>query len=43
MIEIGTKIKTLRLERSMTQAQLAQKLGISVQAISKWESGVSQT
>ncbi len=41
MIEIGTKIKTLRLSRSMTQAQLAQKLGISVQAVSKWESGTN--
>jgi len=38
---IGTKIKALRLAASMTQAQLAQKLGVSVQAVSKWESGVN--
>ncbi len=41
MIDIGTKIKTLRLSQSMTQAQLAQKLGVSVQAVSKWESGTN--
>ncbi len=41
MIDIGTKIKTLRLSRSMTQAELAQKLGVSVQAVSKWESGTN--
>ncbi len=41
MIDIGSKIKTLRLSRSMTQAQLAQKIGVSVQAVSKWESGTN--
>ena len=40
---IGTRIKQLRLAASMTQEQLAQGLGISAQAVSKWESGVSQT
>ncbi len=38
MMEIGTRIKALRLSHSMTQAQLAEKLGVSVQAVSKWES-----
>lgn len=38
---IGTRIKQLRLTASMTQEQLAQKLGISAQAVSKWESGVN--
>lgn len=37
-IEIGTKIKALRLSASMTQEQLAEKLGVSAQAVSKWES-----
>ncbi len=41
LIDIGAKIKTLRMSHSMTQAQLAQKLGLSVQAISKWESGTN--
>ena len=39
--EFGKRIKALRLSRSMTQEQLAQKLGISPQAVSKWESGTN--
>ncbi len=42
-IDIGGKIKALRLSHSLTQEQLAQKLGVSAQAVSKWESGISQT
>lgn len=38
---IGTRIKQLRLAASMTQEQLAQRLGVSAQAVSKWESGVN--
>ena len=38
---IGTRIKSLRLGASMTQEQLAQKLGVSAQAVSKWESGTN--
>ncbi len=40
-IDIGAKIKTLRQVHSMTQEQLAQQLGVSAQAVSKWESGVN--
>lgn len=40
-IQIGPKIKSFRLAKSMTQEQLAQKLGVSAQAVSKWESGVN--
>ena len=39
--EFGNRIKSLRLSRSMTQEQLAQKLGVSAQAVSKWESGTN--
>lgn len=39
--EIGSKIKTLRLAAAMTQEQLAQKLSVTPQAVSKWESGAS--
>ena len=39
-IQIGPKIRSFRLARSMTQEQLAQKLGVSAQAVSKWESGI---
>lgn len=40
-IHLGSRIKQLRLSRSMTQEQLAQKLGLTAQAISKWESGTN--
>ncbi len=40
-INIGTKIKTMRLASSMTQEQLANRLGVSAQAVSKWESGTN--
>lgn len=36
-MNIGTNIYTLRKENKITQAQLAEKLGVSEQAISKWE------
>ncbi len=36
-MNIGTNIYTLRKEKKITQAQLAEKLGVSDQAISKWE------
>ena len=38
---IGEKIYTLRTQNGMTQEQLAEKMGVSRQAISKWESDVS--
>ncbi|MBR7178690.1 MAG: helix-turn-helix domain-containing protein [Oscillospiraceae bacterium] len=38
---IGNRIKQLRLAASMTQEQLANSLGVSAQAVSKWESGVN--
>ena len=38
---IGEKIYTLRTKSGMTQEQLAEKMGVSRQAISKWESDVS--
>jgi transcriptional regulator with XRE-family HTH domain len=40
-IEIGKKIKILRLQKGMTQEELASKLNISSQAISKWENNVT--
>ncbi len=42
-MNIGTNIYTLRKEKKITQAQLAEKLGVSEQAISKWENDVSHT
>lgn len=37
MSYIGDNIKKLRKERRMTQEQLATRLGVSYQAVSKWE------
>lgn len=36
---IGSTIRQYRKELGLTQAQLAQKVGVSVQAVSKWETG----
>ena len=38
---IGSNIKKLREERGITQAQLAERLGVSFQAVSKWECGTT--
>lgn len=38
---IGDKIKELRKEQNMTQENLAEKLNVSRQTISKWESNIS--
>jgi len=38
---IGKRIMTLRKSRGMTQDQLAEKLGVSPQAVSKWENDIS--
>ena len=37
----GALLRRLRLEKQMTQRQLAQLLCISEQAVSKWERGLS--
>lgn len=36
-MQIGINIYTLRKEKKITQAQLAEKLGVSEQSVSKWE------
>lgn len=41
MQKIGRKIATLRKEKNMTQMELADRLGISFQAVSNWERGNS--
>jgi len=38
-IRVGSKIAYLRKQNGLTQEELAEKLGITAQAISKWENG----
>lgn len=40
-MEIGTKIKEFRLQKSITQEALGKELNVSPQAVSKWESGTT--
>jgi len=40
-IRIGNQITCLRKQNKLTQDELAEKLGVSVQSISKWENGHS--
>ena len=41
MFNLGEKIVNLRKENNITQEELANKLNVSRQSISKWESGLS--
>jgi len=38
---IGRRIKELRLSKRLTQDELADQLGITAQAVSKWETGIT--
>lgn len=40
MVDFGNMLKTLRLRKNMTQAQLAQKLGLTKSVISAYETGL---
>lgn len=42
MISIGNTIKTLRKAKGVTQEEVARKLGVSYQAVSKYENEVVQ-
>lgn len=40
-MNIGNKIKKLRKQRGITQEQLAESIGVSFQAVSKWENNIA--
>ncbi|MBR3789260.1 MAG: helix-turn-helix transcriptional regulator [Clostridia bacterium] len=40
-MNIGNKIKKLLKLRGITQEQLAESIGISFQAVSKWENNIA--
>ena len=39
MVNIGEKLKSLRLEKNLTQKQIADRIGLAVSAVSSYESG----
>lgn len=41
-MQLGEKMKQLRMARNLTQDQLAEKLFVSRQTVSKWELGINQ-
>ena len=42
MKEIGSSLETIRLKNGLTQKEMAKKLNVSYQTISKWELNKSQ-
>lgn len=41
MVKLGEKIKRLRKEKNISQEVLAENLGVTFQAVSKWENGAT--
>lgn len=42
-MRLSEKIVQLRKEQGLSQEELAERLGLSRQAVSRWESGVSHS
>ena len=43
MRKVGGRIAALRRGKGLTQEQLGDRLGVTFQAVSKWERGVSHS
>ena len=41
--DLGFRVRDARKAKHLTQEQLAEKLGVSRQAVTKWETGVSHS
>lgn len=39
MINMGEKLKSLRIEKKLTQKQVADRIGLAISAVSSYESG----
>ena len=39
MVNMGNKLKSLRLEKKLTQKQIADRIGLAISAVSSYESG----
>lgn len=39
MVNMGTKLKSLRIEKRLTQKQVADRIGLAISAVSSYESG----
>lgn len=42
-VDFGKRLKSFRKRMNFTQKEIAFKIGVSEQVVSKWENGVSQT
>ena len=38
-VSVGTRLRVLRKDAGLTQAQLAQRIDVSSKTVSKWENG----
>ena len=39
MVNMGEKLKSLRIEKNLTQKQVADRIGLAISAVSSYESG----
>lgn len=39
MVNMGEKLRTLRIEKNLTQKQVADRIGLAISAVSSYESG----